>query len=564
MATSIAAGAFVGERRQQRNRPALLSPPHPGLPGCAGFGFVVFQDAEVADKVVATKHTIDRREVRAFSGKGFLARPRRSAYACIKALLQLKQPRIHRRSSLGVPNLAFQPPPAPYPRVPCSPLAPAALPQVEAKKAVPKEESTAAESGSGAGGSTGEGSAAAGLGGKSRKIFVGGLAPSVDEAALRAHFESFGPVEDAVVMYDHDNKRPRGFGFVTFATEDAVDQVFAKGAMQTIADKQIEIKSAVPRDLMPPSNRGGHGYHGFDPRFAQHGGPRGLYGNPYLAAQGLHGQFAGLPLGGRGYGGGPHRGGLIPTAGGPGHHHGGGGRAPGRYDPSAAGLGQFPGGGGGFHQQGPGGMPHATGMHSQGLAGAGGKVPPMGGMQPGYGLYGAGAAALSNGAGGAGGMFAPGSPAALAYNIASLQQAHLNGMGGAGVSAPVGVQQGAGVQAGVPGAAGGSKLGGGAAFSTSAAAANSLSSLKALAMASGLGGAFPGQGAASGAPGSGAAGADDGAGGSSFAVQQQQPSGKDYANAAAAAAELAQVAADYGSYHDPSTFSSTPGPGWSS
>lgn len=29
-----------------------------------GFGFVVFESTEVADKVVAAKHTIDRREVR--------------------------------------------------------------------------------------------------------------------------------------------------------------------------------------------------------------------------------------------------------------------------------------------------------------------------------------------------------------------------------------------------------------------------------------------------------------------------------------------------------------------
>lgn len=28
-----------------------------------GFGFVVFESSEVADKVVASKHTIDRREV---------------------------------------------------------------------------------------------------------------------------------------------------------------------------------------------------------------------------------------------------------------------------------------------------------------------------------------------------------------------------------------------------------------------------------------------------------------------------------------------------------------------
>lgn len=71
-------------------------------------------------------------------------------------------------------------------------------------------------------------------------------------------------VEDAVVMYDHDNKRPRGFGFITFSAEEAVEAVFGGGTMQTLHDKPIEIKRAVPRDQMGAqtrgliSSRGGH------------------------------------------------------------------------------------------------------------------------------------------------------------------------------------------------------------------------------------------------------------------------------------------------------------------
>ena len=57
-------------------------------------------------------------------------------------------------------------------------------------------------------------------------------------------------------MYDHDNKRPRGFGFITFSGEEAVEAVFSGGTMQTLHDKPIEIKRAVPRDQMGAQSRG--------------------------------------------------------------------------------------------------------------------------------------------------------------------------------------------------------------------------------------------------------------------------------------------------------------------
>ena len=57
-----------------------------------------------------------------------------------------------------------------------------------------------------------------------------------------------GAVSGFCRRYDHDNKRPRGFGFVTFASEEGVDAVFTGGSLQTLHDKPIEIKRAVPRD----------------------------------------------------------------------------------------------------------------------------------------------------------------------------------------------------------------------------------------------------------------------------------------------------------------------------
>ena len=131
---------------------------------------------------------------------------------------------------------------------------------------------------------------------------MGGLAPSVNEDALRQYFEQFGQVEDAVVMYDHDNKRPRGFGFITFAEEDSVDKVFAHGAMQNIHDKPIEIKPAVPRDQMPPVRRTGQPLipgRGESPAAYQARGAAFPFGRAGFPAQAAYGQRAFPSIGGQ-------------------------------------------------------------------------------------------------------------------------------------------------------------------------------------------------------------------------------------------------------------------------
>lgn len=53
-----------------------------------------------------------------------------------------------------------------------------------------------------------------------RKLFVGGLAESVGDAELKAFFEAAEfVVEHVAVPRDRDTGRPRGFGFVTLASE---------------------------------------------------------------------------------------------------------------------------------------------------------------------------------------------------------------------------------------------------------------------------------------------------------------------------------------------------------
>jgi RNA recognition motif-containing protein len=52
------------------------------------------------------------------------------------------------------------------------------------------------------------------------KLFVGGLSWDTDDEGLRRAFESFGDIQEATVIRHRDTGRSRGFGFVTFATDE--------------------------------------------------------------------------------------------------------------------------------------------------------------------------------------------------------------------------------------------------------------------------------------------------------------------------------------------------------
>ncbi|XP_050226511.1 uncharacterized protein LOC126676363 [Mercurialis annua] len=90
-----------------------------------------------------------------------------------------------------------------------------------------------------------------------RKIFVGGLPPSVDSDLLRKLFDKkFGSVDDAQVVEvppgdkkPGDKKQSRGFGFVTFKHKKSVSEA-VKEHYIAVMGKQIEIKSAIPKCIL--------------------------------------------------------------------------------------------------------------------------------------------------------------------------------------------------------------------------------------------------------------------------------------------------------------------------
>jgi RNA recognition motif-containing protein len=69
----------------------------------------------------------------------------------------------------------------------------------------------------------------------------------VTETDLRAFFGRFGNVQEVVIMYDQEKKKSRGFGFLSFDEDAAIDRVTSEHYV-LLNGKQVEVKKAEPRE----------------------------------------------------------------------------------------------------------------------------------------------------------------------------------------------------------------------------------------------------------------------------------------------------------------------------
>jgi cold-inducible RNA-binding protein len=93
----------------------------------------------------------------------------------------------------------------------------------------------------------------------SKKLYVGNLPYSVDDAQLEAMATSFGEVVSAKVIQDKFNGRSKGFGFIEMANDEE-----ALKAIEELNEKEIDGRNIKVNEARPMEKRdGGRGRGGF-------------------------------------------------------------------------------------------------------------------------------------------------------------------------------------------------------------------------------------------------------------------------------------------------------------
>jgi RNA recognition motif-containing protein len=76
-----------------------------------------------------------------------------------------------------------------------------------------------------------------------KKLYVGNLPWSIDDAGLAELFEAMGKVHSAVVVSDRETGRSRGFGFVE-VDDDVADRAIAELNNKDIGGRPLRVSEA--------------------------------------------------------------------------------------------------------------------------------------------------------------------------------------------------------------------------------------------------------------------------------------------------------------------------------
>eukprot|EP00551_Chaetoceros_affinis_P008296 CAMPEP_0203668038 /NCGR_PEP_ID=MMETSP0090-20130426/4747_1 /ASSEMBLY_ACC=CAM_ASM_001088 /TAXON_ID=426623 /ORGANISM="Chaetoceros affinis, Strain CCMP159" /LENGTH=362 /DNA_ID=CAMNT_0050532361 /DNA_START=72 /DNA_END=1160 /DNA_ORIENTATION=- len=92
------------------------------------------------------------------------------------------------------------------------------------------------------------------------KLYIGNIDYSTDEARLRETFSKYGNIIDCFCPVDRSTNRPRGFGFVTFASAADANAAIAEMDNTELDGRSIRVSESRPKEV---GGRGGGGGGGF-------------------------------------------------------------------------------------------------------------------------------------------------------------------------------------------------------------------------------------------------------------------------------------------------------------
>jgi len=100
----------------------------------------------------------------------------------------------------------------------------------------------------------------------SKRLYVGGLAYTIDNSQLEEIFSKIGKVVSAIVITDRDSGKSKGFGFVEMEIDKEADEAIAKLNDTEQQGRKIIVNAARPREERPRFDNRGGGYGGGNQR----------------------------------------------------------------------------------------------------------------------------------------------------------------------------------------------------------------------------------------------------------------------------------------------------------
>jgi RNA recognition motif-containing protein len=89
------------------------------------------------------------------------------------------------------------------------------------------------------------------------KLFVGNLSFETSENELQDLFAACGPVSEVNIITDKFTQKPRGFAFVTMATEEGAQAAVQQLAGRNVNGRDLTVNVARPREERGHGGSGG-------------------------------------------------------------------------------------------------------------------------------------------------------------------------------------------------------------------------------------------------------------------------------------------------------------------